>query len=393
MTADESQIDRHIADLYRAAAGEVPWGQPLRGLVDLLQAWAVYLHGVRLSDGAVAFGYDVGGFPASAALEYVRRYHRIDPRTNLLLPNDAGNWINCHEHFDEDFVRRDRFYQDFLIPNGGRYVSGVKIYQDDEIVAFFGIHRGQGMQPLAASELALGQRFGHHLTNALGLWRRQRHLLQDALVGNALLGRLEHPVLLIDEQTQVHYRNAAAQRLLGEDDRLEMRGGMLACVGHGRAADLHDALRSLRLGGAASYGASGPAQSRAVVRSGKDDGRAALVLLLSALHPTETLGAFGPRSLAMVLVHDPAEQRAPDPFIIAECFDLTPAEAKVAVRIAAGDTPRQIASAHGVALSTVRSQISGVLAKVGVSRQAELVAALATVPKFSTVDAQARIGR
>ena len=50
----ESPIDRHIADLYRAAAGELPWDQPLQGMVDALRAWGIYLHGVRLANGAVA---------------------------------------------------------------------------------------------------------------------------------------------------------------------------------------------------------------------------------------------------------------------------------------------------------------------------------------------------
>jgi hypothetical protein len=37
-----------------------------------------------------------------------------------------GEWANCHEHFDEAFVARSAFYQDFLIPHGGRYVSGTQ---------------------------------------------------------------------------------------------------------------------------------------------------------------------------------------------------------------------------------------------------------------------------
>ena len=382
MTPDDSQVDHHIADLYRAAAGELPWDQPLRGMVELFQAWGIYLHGVRLADGAVAFGYDVGGFPPEAALEYVRRYHRIDPRTQLALSRDVGQWSSCHESFDDAFVAKDPFYQEFLIPFGGRYVGGTKVYQDEEIVAFFGIHRGGGMLPLNAREVALGQRMGHHVRKALGLWRRQRHLLRDALVGNALLERLRHPLLLVDEQLHVHYCNAAAQALLDDDDRVALRGGMLACVGPGRDIDLQHALRSLRLGSGASFDGAGPAQSRVAVRSGDGVGRAALVLLLSALHPKETLGAFGPRSLAMVLIHDPAAQATPDPFVIAASFDLTPAEAKVAARIAAGEAAQEIALAHGVALSTVRSQISCVLAKVGVKRQPELVAALAAIPTY-----------
>ena len=43
--------------------------------------------------------------------------------------------MNCHEHFDDAFVASNAFYQEFLIPYGGRYVSGTQLFrQGDEVV-------------------------------------------------------------------------------------------------------------------------------------------------------------------------------------------------------------------------------------------------------------------
>lgn len=50
------------------------------------------------------------------------------------------------------------------------------------------------------------------------------------------------------------------------------------------------------------------------------------------------------------------------------------------IRLAGGESPQHIADDHGVALSTVRSQMPTVFEKVGVNRQADLVAALAAIP-------------
>ncbi|HMO49279.1 MAG TPA: LuxR C-terminal-related transcriptional regulator [Rubrivivax sp.] len=375
--------DRVVAGLYRAAAGDRPWGEPLADMVQLFGAWGVHLHGVRLTDGAVGFSYEVGpGFTPEGALEYLQRWHRIDPRAALVAPCQTGEWISCHEQFDDDFVARDPFYRDFLMAYGGRWVSGGKVYQDDEVLAILGIHRGRTSRPLDAAELALGQRIGEHMHCALGLWRRQRQAIQDSLFGNALLARLGHAVLLVDEQLQVHYKNAAANQLLQHDKRLKESGRSLVCAGPGSADALLLALRRMRLGGDGSWLESGPTQQRAVVRAGGSDGKPPLLLLLSALRPDETMGAFGPRSLAMVLLHDPGAKRRHDPFVVAAMYDLTPAEAKVAVAVAEGAEVSEIARSHGVAVATVRSQLHAVFAKMGISRQSEVVGALASIPSF-----------
>jgi DNA-binding CsgD family transcriptional regulator len=77
-------------------------------------------------------------------------------------------------------------------------------------------------------------------------------------------------------------------------------------------------------------------------------------------------------------------------------FDLTPSEARVARGLAVGETLKGIASAGGVAISTVRSQLRQVLEKTGCARQAELMSLLANVTldrsatEYESVDSLAR---
>ncbi len=376
--ATDVDFDAIVAHLYRAAAGELPWGVPLQAMQAALPAWGVQLHGVRLADGAVAFSYDVGGFPPEGILAYITRYHTSDRRTAMVVHNPPLQWFNCHEHFDDAAVAADPFYQDFLIPYGGRWASGTNVYQDDDLVAIFGIHRDLALGPLPAAGVALGRRYAQHLNTALGLWRRQQKVLQAALIGNQVLQRLRQPALLVDEQLQLHHVNDAAAELLARDGRLARRGGTLAIARSGHGDALLRALRSLRLGGADSYVDAGPAQPRAVVRV-NEPGRPPLVLLLTPLVPARTMQAFGPRPLALALLHDGARRAEPDPLVIAAAFDLTPAEARVAVRLARGERAQDVARAHGVTVATVRSQIQSVLEKVGARHQNELVSALAAM--------------
>ena len=65
---------------------------------------------------------------------------------------------------------------------------------------------------------------------------------------------------------------------------------------------------------------------------------------------------------------------------LAGVYKLTPAEAQVAISIANGMSPSEIASINDVVVSTVRSQLKAVYYKVGVNSQAELTKVLLSGP-------------
>ena len=68
---------------------------------------------------------------------------------------------------------------------------------------------------------------------------------------------------------------------------------------------------------------------------------------------------------------------APSADLIRGLFDLTPAEARVACGIAAGQTVDALASAFAVSTGTIRVQLRSVFEKTATARQAELVQLLA----------------
>ena len=77
-------------------------------------------------------------------------------------------------------------------------------------------------------------------------------------------------------------------------------------------------------------------------------------------------GGFGVLAVTPITAPEP-----PDTALIQGLFDLTPAEARVAVGIVAGMTIKEMAACHAVGMETVRSQMKSVLSKIGVRRQSE----------------------
>ena len=84
------------------------------------------------------------------------------------------------------------------------------------------------------------------------------------------------------------------------------------------------------------------------------------------------LGCVGDRELASLTFFEPdAAEMGVE--ALAATFGLTPAETRVALHIAQGLAPKEVAEICGVSPCTVRSQVRTLFEKTGAHRQAELV--------------------
>ena len=375
----DETFDDIVAGFYRAAAGEQAWSDALRPFKRAVAATAIHLHAVDEREVRVVFSHLASDLPAEAEVDYVCRFHHIDPRARLVMGLQPGQWMHCWEHFDPAFVAADPFYQQFLIPYGGRYVSGVKLLQDEALHVVLGVHRGHGSQPLAGDEIVVCKRLAQHMAQALQLHRRQLQQRSEGRLGMELLARLRAPVLLVDPDRRILACNPAARDLLGRNAAVVENQGRV----QGRSAlDDRDLLAALGRVTRDGTQPGGPAAiDRVFVRlRGIRAAGDALGVYLVALRPGETLGAFGERTLAMLLLHEAGSRLDLDPFIVAAAFELTPAEARVALAVAGGHATEAIAQRHGASIHTVRSQLATIFQKTGTARQADLVSLLASMP-------------
>ena len=75
----------------------------------------------------------------------------------------------------------------------------------------------------------------------------------------------------------------------------------------------------------------------------------------------------------VVFLRDPERELQGNDSELTEIFGLSAAEAQVVGRLTAGLSTQDIAEERSVSQVTVRNQIKSAQAKIGVSRQAELV--------------------
>jgi DNA-binding CsgD family transcriptional regulator/PAS domain-containing protein len=86
---------------------------------------------------------------------------------------------------------------------------------------------------------------------------------------------------------------------------------------------------------------------------------------------------------ALVILIDPDRKNRPPDALLRGAFNLTAAEARLATRLATGETLEHASDELGIVKETARNQLKSVFWKMAVHRQSELVAMLARLPALS----------
>lgn len=368
VSAPEASFDRTVSAVYSAATGDLSWRQALNEVATLFSARLAALHHVDLRDQRLLAQQSAGdALIEDGVLQYVRQYHRVDPRRVQMLDPAIvvpGDWYHDHEHLDDNFVDQNWFYQHFAAAYGCRYLAAKMSQPTPDKAAIFALELGPQRGPLNADEREQLRRLGEHVDEALRAYERVRTMRAQELAGHQLLQDFVYPMWLIDMDRFVHYANAPA-KLENEHARcLVQRGTLLAATSLRLDGLLTAQLHDLQKRG---HGAAAVLPGRAAGSSEP------LWLHLSLLVPEQVIGAFGAQPMVLVTLFDPAQVSALDPFALSSLLDLTPAQARVAARLAEGSTPEQIAAASSTRLATVRTHLSQVMRRVGAQRSADLV--------------------
>ena len=180
-----------------------------------------------------------------------------------------------------------------------------------------------------------------------------------------MLDRTGPGIVQLDARGRIVAANDRARDLLRTGDGLFDAGGFLFA----RMPQDNDALQGLLNRALPSFEARGGGGSTKASRSG------GLPPLVLHVHPVGRLepDLYVWPVAALVLIVDPANGAVIDPALVAAALGLTRMESQVAVSLAQGMSVREIATATGRKESTIRSHVKHILAKHGLTRQAEMV--------------------
>jgi len=362
-----------IEDFYAAALDERLWPTALKNLTDLTgsQASSFWVLDTSASPCLPTFVYI--NFDPQAIRQYLDGMAALDPTVRYLAANPSQAIVHHDGVLKKERDNRSRDYYDWHdrhIETRFRMVGQAKL--GPELQAGVALHRTRKAGRYEVRDVDSFALLHRHLQRALTIGVRVGSLGAMQQVTSQWLDNNRAAILLLDRQKRVIFANRSAETLhsIGDGIRLSSEGIVLA-----RAKE-NSQLQAL-IAKALAPNKSADMSTCGSMRISRPSGKrpyGIFVIPTSAQFPVLTVF----RPAICVIITDPDRQiQAPIRHFQA-LFDLTPAEARLATRLAAGDDLRLAAEKLKITYGTARTRLSQLFQKTDCRRQSELVRILMT---------------
>ncbi|WP_420462411.1 helix-turn-helix transcriptional regulator [Candidatus Palauibacter sp.] len=367
---EQDRFERTLSSLYEAALGDATWVSAATLINDTIGTGG---HGL-------SYGDPCGGVEPKVFLHrlfvgrerredleqlYLRDYFRRDEVILRLFGLRDGEVAYKSDLYTDQEKKTSTVYNEFRRVNQSQKGLFMVFDEPDGRAIVWSVGNSAERGGWGHDQIETVKRLAPHIRQFV----RVRHAMANAgALGASLAELLEDGrsgFIQLDRRGRILEANDRARDILLKRDGLCDAEGVLTAGIPEEDAELQRVLaRALP-----PYGVQGAGGSMKITRT---KARTPLVL---EVHPVQGMGAdhraweVG----ALVLVVDPEARPRVDPDLAAAVLGLTPAESRVAVELATGQTVAGIAHELGCAESTVCTHLKRVYRKQGISKQTELV--------------------
>ena len=221
-----------------------------------------------------------------------------------------------------------------------------------------------------------------HLDRGIALLQRLNEQRSIAEGLEATLARIETAVLTVGPAMVLGFGNPAGEALLRRGDGLLIKSGRLAARwpadDRSLTAAVSDACRPSTALASSPHGIR-KASAGALIAIHRDEDQPPYRASIFPLRRDHVVRGLGSKAEAVLFVDDPNDTGSPAPMdLYSRAFQLTPAEARLAVHLASGASLTEAADEFGVTHNTVRAQLRSIFDKTDTHRQGELVRLMQT---------------
>jgi len=369
----QDALDRTVASLNEAMLDDARWPEASALLEEVCGAKGnilIFSGDVPANDLDLFFVkcHQHGEDRCDWAREYFRLYHPADEHVPRLIELPHGKVVLRASLFSESERKTSPAYNEGLPRYDMRDGLTVRLDGPRGSRIVWGIGDPVGADGWSASQIEIVARVLPHLRQYV---RVRSELAEAGALGVSLAEFLDNGcagIVQLDRDGRIVETNDGALELLRRKDGLRDEWRVLQAVW--REDDTR--LQSLIARALPPPDGRGTNGSMTVRRSVARER-----FVVHVMPVTSPVADYCTRRVAvLVLIVEPVNRTRIEPELVEKLLGLTPAEAKVAVLLAEGRTLRQIASATGRKYSTVRTHLKHLFAKLGASRQLEVVQAV-----------------
>jgi DNA-binding CsgD family transcriptional regulator len=260
-------------------------------------------------------------------------------------------------------INRSAYYQEFLASQRCRWFAGIIVGAADNLW-ILSLQRMIAQGPFPRDEIRQAAALSGRLSGVAAIARALGFAATSGAVEAFELSGMA--LVQLDSTAGVLHLNARAEKLIGHGIRV-INGRLIAERKEATSA-LDRALNALLWRRSAALAPPVPLP--------RADRLPLLAYPVSLSSVDQNPFANCRALLALV---DPEQDRRPPEALLRNALQMTPAEARLAVRLAMGESIENASEILGITKTTARNRLKAVFAKAGVHRQAQLVAQLSAM--------------
>ena len=263
-------------------------------------------------------------------------------------------------------LRENRYFTEWLQPQGLVDAVIIGFARDQTMIGSVGFNRHVSADPIGEREVAAMRLLAPHFRRCIAISKLLDLTTIAGQTVDVLLNELSVGVVFVDQHLGIVHANAAAEVMLSSGDPILVRNGKLATLLHSETAALQAVVAQ------AAHEEHRLAHRGIGVPLRRKDGPPCVVHVLP-LGRGDIRPGLRQRARAALFIASAQSPPQMPRDALAMIYDLTQAESRVFELIVEGKAPVEIASALGVAASTIRTHLLHVFDKTGCNRQSDLV--------------------
>lgn len=367
----ESDFLNVVDNIQAAALDETLWAPALDSIADLVGGTVAMTELIDVGKGRPVYADFSDRLNSDIVDQYIDYYGPINPRLADGMGRPAGTVRYDHAFMSEAEIERDEYYADFVRPLDLKYFVSGHLLCLPRHASLFTVQLSAAQGHVGDVEIGLVQRLIPHMRHALDVRIRLAKIGQrnGGLVHG--LAALDEAAMLVDGYGRILHENPAATKMCSNADGMISTGRVLRFADRAADAGLANVLAGLR----PLEGDRIETHTRSFAARRPGGGRPYAVSV-RALPASDAFAEALLGAAALVFIRDPDTYVRLDRKLLRQSYGLTAAEADLAAMFDTGTTLADAAEQRGVSITTVRSQLYAVMAKLGVNRQTDLMGLL-----------------
>ena len=300
----------------------------------------------------------------------LQKYLIVDPFVNI----PEGRAVRLHDLVERDEFTRTPYYTEWLTRVNVEYAIGLDIREPGRFHARLRLCRSKQAENFSDADCRFVEMLAPHLRMAIRLYSDLDEVKSERAFYADAMDQLTMATIMLDEHGRVIHTNRLAELVLRQRDGISMSNDQIVLSNREDAKQFRELI-----GKAVEAHGSGRPSILQVMRVRRPSGRPEFGVVVRPSSPGVLQGEDHLQATVAVFigsdVTEPDAKEVPAE-VIQKLFDLTPKEATLALRLAAGRTLQEAAEELGISPNTARAHLRAIFSKTGFDRQTKLVRAL-----------------